>query len=181
MSDNEDKNNKSFFELNLLHKNKLNTDYTEIDFQKGEASPRMLFRKRRLDDIKVENPSSNQSANKIKASFDNYLDLVHETYFANDKPEEDAAEAGKFSNFKFTSLDLLINPLRNKFVFETWSPYEIGLFECCVCKFGKIFDLYGQVIKTKTKDEILGFYYYWKQSKYYKIWKSSRYKRKGTK
>ena len=132
MSDNDEKNNLSFFEMNLLHKNKLNTDYTEIDFQKGESSPRMLFRKRRLDDVKGENPCPNKPANKIKASFDNYLDMVHDTYFSTDKPEDEAAEAGKFSSFKFTSMDLLINPLRNKFVFETWSPYEIALFECCV-------------------------------------------------
>jgi len=89
---------------------------------------------------------------------------VHESYFTNDKdinttenkpninninlPEENNLELdNKKSNaFKFSSLDLLMNPLRKKYVFELWNPYEIALFECCVCKFNKNFDLYPKIV-----------------------------------
>jgi hypothetical protein len=98
--------------------------------------------------------------------FDNYLDFVHESYFVNDaeiKNNENIAEANsnednnfdavnkKTNLFKFSSLDLLINPLRKKYVFEMWNPYEIALFECCVCKFNKNFDLYPKIVIINIK------------------------------
>lgn len=100
--------------------------------------------------------------------FDNYLDFVHESYFCNDKENNGNStinenkgntsnintadeslselENKKTNNFKFSSLDLLMNPLRKKYVFEMWNPYEIALFECCVCKFNKNFDLYPKIV-----------------------------------
>ena len=45
------------------------------------------------------------------------------------------------NSFKFSSLDLLNNPLRKSFPLETLSPYEIALFNCWICKFGTNFDL----------------------------------------
>ena len=100
--------------------------------------------------------------------FDNYLDFVHESYFSNEKDcnanstsnenkgntsninnaDESFSELEnkKTNNFKFSSLDLLMNPLRKKYVFELWNPYEIALFECCVCKFNKNFDLYPKIV-----------------------------------
>jgi hypothetical protein len=170
----------SFFELNLKYKNTINTNYTEYDFQKGELSPRLLFRKRKPEqDSTRSNNIDNipKIANRVKNQFESYLDLVHDSYFALDKNEEAEADGLPPSVFKFSSLDLLINPLRQKFVFETWSPYDIALFECCVCKFGKSFDLYTRIIKSKSKEEIVNFYYYWKQSKYYKIWKNNRFRK----
>jgi hypothetical protein len=178
----------SFFELNLKLKNKINTDYAEYDAQKGDLSPRLLFRKRKPDqdlNIKMssynnyynnieEKPSIPKTVNKIKNHFENYLDLVHDSYFAYNEAELDTND---IKTFKFSSLDLLINPLRQKFIFETWSPYDIALFECCVCKFGKNFDIYTKVIKGKTKDDIVNFYYYWKQSKYYTVWKNNRFRK----
>lgn len=114
--------------------------------------------------------------------FDNYLDFVHESYFSNDKENnanstisESKANASninttdeslselenkKTNNFKFSSLDLLMNPLRKKFVFELWNPYEIALFECCVCKFNKNFDLYPKIVNLIfliVKKNLIGF------------------------
>jgi hypothetical protein len=142
--------------------------------------------------------SDHRNANKIRTTFENYLDVVHDSYFTpeegnfnnnhsnntnyfngfnsninlnnSDIPspaEEDSSNLNKTSDkklannflncfnssnsanpnlFKFSSLDLLINPLRSKFIWETWSPYEIALFECCICKFGKNFDLYPRIV-----------------------------------
>lgn len=91
---------------------------------------------------------------------------MHESYFTNDKdinstenkpsnnninlPEENNLELEnkKTNTFKFSSLDLLMNPLRKKYVFELWNPYEIALFECCVCKFNKNFDLYPKIVNN---------------------------------
>jgi hypothetical protein len=233
---------KSFFEVILNYKNKINIDYTEIDFQKGENSPRLLLRKRKIID-KIDNNEINQIqiskdnfinisanigsnnyninqaptnisnislnnkpsylnnnsfpsntfniqedksknyiyqyialvGNKIKSTFENYLDFVHESYFNNETTTNNHYSNTNISNsssingnlqnedniqidekkninnskngFRFSSLDLLVNPLRQKFIWETWSPYEISLFECCVCKFHKNFDFYAKIVK----------------------------------
>ncbi len=39
----------NFFEMNLKLRNKINIDYADFDFQKGESSPKYLFRKRKID------------------------------------------------------------------------------------------------------------------------------------
>lgn len=127
-----------------------------------------------------------KKANKLKESFDTLMDFVHDTYFTENSSEtssndrmsiENANHVFGQTNFKFTSLDLLINPLRQKFTWETWSPYEIALFHCCICKFGPKFDFFNKIIKTKEKEEIIDFYCYWKCSKYYKIWKNNKHKK----
>ena len=101
---------------------------------------------------------------KINEVFENYLDFVHESYFANDKDSINSEKSTnsatnnssdepfkeedneKQNNFKFSSLDLLMNPLRKKHIFEMWNPFEIALFESCVCKFNKNFDLYPKIV-----------------------------------
>jgi hypothetical protein len=170
-------------ELKEKFMRQLNINYSEFDSQKGTTSPRLLFKKRKIDDSylmkKKENednyPMNIKMANKVKNSFENLLDFVHETYFMNDNNIPNEKE--NHYNFKFTSLDLLLNPLRQKFTWETWSPYEIALFYCCICKFGTNFQFYENIITTKTKEEIIDFYFSWKSSKYYKIWKSNKRKK----
>jgi len=53
----------NFFEMNLKFRNKINIDYTDFDLQKGEHSPKFLFRKR-----KFENFDNSKQANTIKES-----------------------------------------------------------------------------------------------------------------
>lgn len=48
--DNQDRKSTCLLQMSEKFKNKINIDYTELDFQKGEASPRLLFKKRKLDD-----------------------------------------------------------------------------------------------------------------------------------
>ena len=113
------------------------------------------------------------------------MDYIHDIYFTENPIETqnntyisgNVPAAIDHTNFKFTSLDLLLNPLRQKFTWETWSPYEIALFHCCICKFGPKFHFFEKLIKTKTKEEIIDFYLYWKCSKYYKIWKNNKHKK----
>lgn len=125
---------------------------------------------------------------------ENYLDFVNEIYFSTPnsnnscnnkntvlnkkKPEEIDLAIGNTSNkFKFTSLDFLLNPLRASLPFEKWSPYEIALFEACICKFGKDFELFKTIIQTKNLDEIQEFYYCWEKSKYYDAWVTTQIKK----
>lgn len=235
----------SFFETILKNKNKININYDDLDFQKGESSPRHLFRKRKAD-VPILNLESNSKernstralrekekdretifedsgsivgkdsssninmhitnnlsncinptnqsnpnqyinlreihsgnisqtsnsylqsylnedikiSNKIKMTYDNYLDFVHDSYFGENQSSNKEINSQNYNstlsiddpvqswnnNFKFTSLDLLVNPLRQKFIWETWSPYEIALFECCVCKFNRNFDMYSRIV-----------------------------------
>lgn len=173
----EKKENKPESSFNF--KNRLNLNYSDFDAQKGNLSPRMLFRKRKPDDnnqkhLNLSEAKNVKIANKLKESFDHLMDFVFDTYFSTDTSDiNNNAE----TSFKFTSLDLLINPLRQKFTWESWSPYEIALFHCCICKFGPNFDLFETILKTKNKEEIIDFYFYWKSSKYYKIWKNNKHKK----
>ena len=166
----------------------LQIKFNDFDAQKGGLSPKMLFRKRKNDDSAIYFKKNKNGEDilgptikkevKIKNAFEALLDYVREVYFYNDNSINEKNSVNNSNNidnnFKFTSLDLLINPLRKTFPWETWSPYEIALFNCCICKFGTNFDLYLKIITTKKKEEIIDFYYTWKSSKYYKIWKNKK-------
>ena len=68
-------------------------------------------------------------------------------------------------------LGFLKSPLRRPSVIETWSPYEIALFEAALFHYGKEFHDVQKVVKTKTTKEIIDFYYVWKKTAHYKKWK----------
>jgi hypothetical protein len=51
----------NFFEMKLKFSNKINIDYSNFDYQKGEYSPKFLFRKRKFEDIEIK-----QQQNQIK-------------------------------------------------------------------------------------------------------------------
>ena len=192
-----EKNKKfSFFEQNMKYKLKINIDYSDIDKQKSEISPKMLFKKRKLEAYEnstINNEDKNNNLNnnlnqslgsnnqkinaKLKQCFERYLDFVHYSYFSSfenmintntnqiisnqnqsqnvnyDPPntvvEENEDTTKTMGNFRFSSLDLLINPLRQKFPFESWSPYEVALFECCICKYNKSFDMFSRIVNNR--------------------------------
>ena len=52
---------------------------------------------------------------------------------------------------------MLTNPLRKPTPFEIWSPYEIALFEACMCKYGPVFSHSSRFIRTKTSQEIVDY------------------------
>lgn len=188
-----DEKDKEYEEDNLLQGG-LEIKFSEFDPQKGRTSPRMLFRKRKNEDTciyfkKDKNNEDIFGANikpetKINSAFEAFLDYVREIYFTNDHTSQGETAVNSHNHnsdnrFKFTSLDLLLNPLRKSIIWETWSPYEIALFNCCICKFGTNFDLFLNIITTKKKEEIIDFYYIWKSSKYYKLWKNKRNRKSG--
>jgi len=68
-------------------------------------------------------------------------------------------------------MDSLVSPLKVDSVFEKWSPKEIAIFEAALCKYGKEFSFIQFLVKSKTINQIIEFYFAWKGTSHYKIWK----------
>ncbi len=88
----------------------------------------------------INNNKNNPSEDKEEIS--NFND----SNYNSDNKDEENENIKNNKIFKFSSLDLLLNPLRKKHVFELWNPFEIALFESCVCKFNKNFDFYPKIV-----------------------------------
>jgi len=72
---------------------------------------------------------------------------------------------------KIDIMDSLVSPLKADYVFEKWSPKEIAIFEAGLCKYGKEFSFIQFLVKTKNVNEIIQFYFAWKNTSHYKMWK----------
>jgi hypothetical protein len=83
----------------------------------------------------------------------------------------DKWSADDFNHYQYSTLDLLLTPLRKSHVMDSWTPKEIALFEAAMCSVGKDFHAIQQIIKTKRTNDIIDFYYAWKLSSHYQIWK----------
>ena len=68
-------------------------------------------------------------------------------------------------------LGVVNSPLRKVTVIEKWSPFEISKFEGSMSVFGKQFHVASKIVKSKTTRECIEFYYVWKKTDNYKIWK----------
>ena len=82
----------------------------------------------------------------------------------------DAAH-GRYPIERVAALGVLTSPLRRPAVVERWSPYEIAVFESALSLYGKHFHQVQRVVRTKTTKEIVEFYYIWKKTSHYKVWK----------
>ncbi|CAK63852.1 unnamed protein product (macronuclear) [Paramecium tetraurelia] len=100
----------------------------------------------------------------------------------NDSPNQEQTEQQQqqstninvYSLLQQDVLDILISPLRNDFAFETWTPKEIAIFECGLCRYGKQYEFLSHLIKTKNAQDIIQFYYFWKFTSHYKLWKINK-------
>ncbi len=70
-----------------------------------------------------------------------------------------------------TTLGILKNPARPRHVLDEWAPKQVALFESSICIYGKNFYAIQKVIETKTLKQVIEFYYIWKKSSHYTIWK----------
>ena len=70
-----------------------------------------------------------------------------------------------------SSLGYLQSSMRRPSVIETWSPYEISLFEASLLQHGKNFLMASKIIGSKSTKETIDFYYIWKKTSHYKKWK----------
>jgi hypothetical protein len=96
----------------------------------------------------ISNSNSNNNNNYTTEEREDIGDFNDNDNDNNNKDNKDEEIENIKNNkiFKFSSLDLLLNPLRKKHVFELWNPFEIALFESCVCKFNKNFDVYPKIV-----------------------------------
>lgn len=78
---------------------------------------------------------------------------------------------GKYPIERITAYGVLTSPLRKPSVIEKWSPYEIATFEAAVAIFGKQFNTVQKLIRSKSTKDIVEFYYIWKKTHHYKMWK----------
>ena len=72
---------------------------------------------------------------------------------------------------RISVLGYLKSPLRRPSIIETWSPYEIAVFEGALLHHGKEFHLVSKAIGTKSTKEVVDFFYVWKKTAHYKKWK----------
>jgi len=79
--------------------------------------------------------------------------------------------SGQYPIERISALGMLLSPLRRPSVVEKWSPYEIAVFEASIALCGKQFHQIQKFIKTKNTKEIIEFYYIWKKTAHYKVWK----------
>ncbi|KAH9101509.1 hypothetical protein LEN26_001866 [Aphanomyces euteiches] len=55
------------------------------------------------------------------------------------------------------------SPLRPPHVLDSWTPYQIALFELGISQFGKKFHMIQQLIPAKSTRDVVLFYYTWKK------------------
>ena len=81
------------------------------------------------------------------------------------------ASSGLFPTERVTALGLVSSPVRRPTVVERWNPYEICVFEASMALYGKDFHEVARTVGTKTCKEVVEFYYIWKKTEHYKVWK----------
>jgi hypothetical protein len=72
-----------------------------------------------------------------------------------------------------STLAFLKSKKRRPSVIEKWSPYEIAMFEAAMAEHGKQFHKIHDEISSKTTSDIIEFYYIWKKTSHYKVWKKT--------
>ncbi|CAD8121541.1 unnamed protein product [Paramecium sonneborni] len=92
----------------------------------------------------------------------------------NEQQQQQSGNINVYSLLQQDVLDILISPLRNDFPFETWTTKEIAIFECGLCRYGKQYEFLSHLIKTKNAQDIIQFYYFWKFTSHYKLWKINK-------
>ncbi|GFE54032.1 Myb-like DNA-binding domain, putative [Babesia ovis] len=117
---------------------------------------------------RMELAKTKQNANGILASLENNA--------------TEATEIDDMFEFQCSNLDIrfrvafsmLTSDLRQTQMLDLWGPKEIVLFELGMFKYGKEFHEIQRHIPTKTVQDIVDMYYFWKKSNRYKLWKANR-------
>lgn len=109
---------------------------------------------------------------KHRKNLDLVLKVVAKIYYSDSQSwlgqKEDMSANGE--NF-FPIVEQLKNPLRPISVLDDWALGEIALFEAGICAFGKNFYQIQKFIANKTTADCVSFYYFWKRSAHYQMWK----------
>jgi len=128
------------------------------------------------------NAPASTHVNEAGARIDAFLHSIGSMYYRNHASlSKDASAAGPatevwvaadYDKLEYPTLDLLLSPLRKPHVLDSWCPREIALFEAGICAVGKDFHAIARLITTKSCKECVDFYYVWKKSSHYALWKN---------
>jgi len=121
----------------------------------------------------TNNPSSSEKRWRAHRQTEDYITLAsnmmlpatHLAPFGYDAP------SGQYPIESITALSILTSPLRRPTVIEKWCPYEIAVFEAALALCGKHFHRVQKFVKSKCTKEVIEFYYVWKKTGHYKVWK----------
>jgi len=107
---------------------------------------------------------------------DNWLQSVGQLYYTQKELHPTPGYVwvnGEYDENHYSTLDQLMSPLRKSIPIDRWSPLEIATFEGGICRLGKDFLQISRLVKTKTTNEVVDFYYQcWKHSSHYRSWKA---------
>ena len=120
-------------------------------------------------------PPTSVTSNRWKAhrKAEDYISLVGEMVYPQTHfgPFGYDFSRGQYPLERPNMLGVLFCPVRRPTVIEKWSPYEIACFESGITLYGKHFHTLQKIVKTKTTQELIEFYYIWKKTSHYKLWK----------
>eukprot|EP00808_Paulinella_micropora_P010279 g16656.t1 len=134
--------------------------------------------------------ASHRKVVSYKRQIDNILDAVSTLYYqpshvcrprSQTVPRDlvsflgQAAETGVASTLDrvtYSAAAALVSPYFEPSVFDSWTTKEIMLFEAGIISLGKDFHAIQKLIPTKTTKELVHFFYFWKQSAHYAMWKA---------
>lgn len=78
----------------------------------------------------------------------------------------------EYDRLEYSTLDMLLSPLRAESTLDDWSPLDIALFESGICAHGKDFHAIAKLMSgRKSCSQCVEFYYVWKKSSHYALWK----------
>ncbi|CTQ41522.1 hypothetical protein BMR1_03g04620 [Babesia microti strain RI] len=120
---------------------------------------------------------------------DNYCHICEEMYLGHSLLELPQITYKKLASFDcvdrkqvvmswnriWTGYKLLCSQYRKNQVIDLWGPKEVVLFELAIFRLGKEFYKLHQLIPTKSVGEIVDFYYIWKKTRRYHLWKQVRH------
>lgn len=106
----------------------------------------------------------------FKTHVDSVLKAVSNLYYTKRRVDNgQVIHTGYADSYK--TLDLIKSPIRKPNILDNWTMREIALFECGICYQGKDFYQIAKLIETKTTNEVVEFYYHWKLSGHYQMFK----------
>uniref|UniRef100_A0A7S2XHH7 SANT domain-containing protein n=1 Tax=Lotharella oceanica TaxID=641309 RepID=A0A7S2XHH7_9EUKA len=111
-----------------------------------------------------------------RRAFDDFLSSTSQLYYTKCPPGDELWQAYS-SGFEKTNIPpsgQICAPLRPPRVWESWSPYDIAIFEAGVCANGKLFHKVQKLLPHKTVNEIVTMFYAWKASSRYYMWKKGK-------
>ena len=121
-------------------------------------------------------PSTSASSRHIdKLRTDALLHSIASMYYRPRLVHPSAADvyvSADYDRFEYPTVDALLSPLRQPSVLDEWSPLEVALFEAGICSYGKDFHAIARLMGgRKACGQCVEFYYVWKKSGHYAMWK----------